>query len=194
MGSKTATRRIFFARIGFRVAAWTPPETICCPPLTKRLVDRQTEQWESGLKPAMPPKRSITLTEAELRLMKLLWARGESAVADLVSAVADETPLAYTSVLTTVRILERKGYVQHRQEGRAFLYSPCVAEHEAGRSEVQHLLQRFFGNSRERLLISLLGDHEVTAEELDRLKRAIAAAPDEDASETDRREDAAEEA
>ena len=126
----------------------------------------------------MPPKRSITLTEAELRLMKLLWVRGESAVADLVSALADDTPLAYTSVLTTVRILERKGYVQHRQEGRAFLYSPCVAEHEAGRSEVQHLLHRFFGNSRERLLLSLLGDQDVTAEELERLKRAIADVPE----------------
>ena len=126
----------------------------------------------------MPPKQSITLTEAELRLMKLLWTRGESAVADLVIAVADQTPLAYTSVLTTVRILERKGYVQHRQEGRAFLYSPCVAEHEAGRSEVQHLLHRFFGNSRERLLLSVLGDAEISAEELNRLKQTIAAVPD----------------
>ncbi|HEY4356542.1 MAG TPA: BlaI/MecI/CopY family transcriptional regulator [Acidobacteriaceae bacterium] len=129
----------------------------------------------------MPPKRSITLTEAELRLMKLLWLRGESAVADLVQALADATPLAYTSVLTTVRILEKKGYVTHRQEGRAFLYSPCVAEHEASRSEVRHVLQRFFGNSRERLLISLLGDDEITPEELERLRQAIAAAPgDED--------------
>lgn len=126
----------------------------------------------------MPPKRSITLTEAELRLMKLLWTRGESAVSDLVSFLADETPLAYTSVLTTVRVLEKKGYVIHRQEGRAFLYSPCVAEHEASRSEVRHMLQRFFGNSRERLLLSLLGDEEITAEELQRLKEAIAAAPD----------------
>ena len=126
----------------------------------------------------MPPKRSITLTEAELRLMKLLWLRGESAVSDLVSALADETPLAYTSVLTTVRILERKGYVSHRQEARAFLYTPCVAEHEAGRSEVKHVLQRFFGNSRERLLLSLLGDEEITADELQRLKEAIAAASD----------------
>ena len=80
-------------------------------------------------------------------------------------------------MLTTVRILERKGYVEHRQEGRAFLYRACVAEHEAGRSEIQHLLHRFFGNSRERLLLSVLGDGEVTAEELHRLKRAIAAAP-----------------
>ena len=126
----------------------------------------------------MPPKRSVTLTEAELRLMKLLWTRGESAVADLVSALLDNKPLAYTSVLTTVRILEQKGYVTHRQEGRAFLYSPCVAEHEASRSEVRHVLQRFFGNSRERLLLSLLGDDDVTAEELERLKQAIAAAPD----------------
>lgn len=122
----------------------------------------------------MPPKRSITLTEAELRLMKLLWLRGESTVADLVEAVAQETPLAYTSVLTTVRILETKGYVEHRQEGRAFLYSPSVAEHEASRSEVKHVLQRFFGNSRERLLLSLLGDDEITPQELARLKKAIA--------------------
>ena len=126
----------------------------------------------------MPPKRSITLTEAELRLMKLLWVRGESAVADLVEALPEGEPLAYTSVLTTVRILEKKGYVEHRQEGRAFLYRPCVAEHEASRSEVQHVLRRFFGDSREQLLLSLLGDKEIGADELERLRQAIAAAPD----------------
>lgn len=133
----------------------------------------------------MPPKKSITLTEAELRLMKLLWVRGESAVAELVRALPDETPLAYTTILTTVRILEQKGYVEHRQEGRAFLYRPCVAEHEASRHEVRHMLKRFFGNSREQLMLSLLGDEELTAEELRRLKQAIARAP-EDADETER--------
>ncbi len=127
----------------------------------------------------MPPKRSNTLTEAELRLMKILWERGESAVSDLVTGLADTVPLAYTSVLTTIRILEKKGYVRHRQDGRAFLYSPCVAEDDAGRSEVRQLLQRFFGNSRERLLLSLLGDEEITATELQRLKDAIANTPDE---------------
>ena len=129
----------------------------------------------------MPPKSSITLTEAELRLMKVLWRRGESAVADIVAAISGTMPLAYTSVLTTVRILERKGYVRHRQEGRAFLYSPCIAEQEAGRTEVRHVLQRFFGNSREQLLLSLLNDGEVSAEELRRLKEAIANAPEEEA-------------
>jgi len=126
----------------------------------------------------VPRKRSNTLTEAELRLMKILWERGECAVADLVAAIPAQDALAYTSVLTTIRILETKGYVRHRQEGRAFLYTACVVEQEASRSEVQHMLTRFFGNSRERLLLSLIEDEEITAAELQRLKAAIAAAPE----------------
>jgi len=132
----------------------------------------------------MPPKKSITLTQAELRLMKVLWDRGESTVADMVSAVSGDAPLAYTSVLTTIRILETKGYVNHRQDGRAFLYNSSVGESEASRSEVRHVLQRFFGNSRERLLLSLLGDDEITADELKRLKETIALAPDDRSAES----------
>ncbi len=128
--------------------------------------------------PSMPPRKSITLTEAELRLMKMLWTRGESAVSELVAAMPEGEALAYNSVLTTVRILEQKGYLRHRQEGRAFLYSPCIEEQEASRSEVRHMMQRFFGNSRERLLLSLLGDEEIDPEELRRLKVAIAGAAD----------------
>jgi predicted transcriptional regulator len=105
--------------------------------------------------------------------MKILWRRGESAVTDLVADLPESEPLAYNSVLTTIRILEQKGYVEHRQEGRAFVYRPCVAEQEASRSEVRHMMSRFFGNSRERLLLSLLGDEEISAEELQRLKDAI---------------------
>lgn len=127
----------------------------------------------------MPPKRSNTLTEAELRLMKILWRRGESAVNDLVAALPEAEALAYNSVLTTIRILEQKGYVDHRQEGRAFIYRPIVAEQEASRSEVKHVLSRFFGNSREQLLLSLLGDDEISRDELERLRTLIReAAPD----------------
>ena len=131
----------------------------------------------------MPPKKSNTLTEAELRLMKILWRRGESAVNDLVEAMPDGETLAYNSVLTTIRILEQKGYVEHRQEGRAFVYRPCVAEQEASRSEMRHLMTRFFGNSRERLLLSLLGDEEISPEELQRLKEAIQVATPDDEEE-----------
>ena len=111
--------------------------------------------------------------------MKILWDRGESTVSEMVDAIPSEEVLAYNSVLTTIRILETKGYVTHRQEGRAFLYSACIGEMEASRSEVRHVMQRFFGNSRERLLLSLLGDEETSPEELRRLKEAIANAPDE---------------
>jgi predicted transcriptional regulator len=121
---------------------------------------------------AMPPKKSPTLTEAELRLMKILWERGESTVNDIAAALP-KNALAYNSVLTTIRILEQKGYVQHRKEGRAFLYLPLVAEHEAGISEVRLVLRRFFGDSREKLMLSLLGDSDVTPEELQRLRDAI---------------------
>lgn len=126
----------------------------------------------------MPPKRSITLTEAELRLMKVIWARGESTVAALAAAVADEYALAYNSVLTTVRVLETKGYVTHRKEGRAFLYAACVAQEEAGQGEVRHVLQRFFSGSRENMLLSLLGDGDITADELRRMRQAIERATD----------------
>jgi predicted transcriptional regulator len=128
----------------------------------------------------MPPRKSPTLTEAELRLMKMLWQRGESAVGDLVDAMPEDGALAYNSILTTLRILEKKGYVSHRQEGRAFIYSASVARDDASKVEVRHVLQRFFGNSRERLLLSLLGDEEITPEELKRLKTAIEASAGDD--------------
>jgi len=111
--------------------------------------------------------------------MKVLWNRGASTVSDMVLATSGEASLAYTSVLTTIRILESKGYVTHRQDSRAFLYTASIGELEASRSEVRHVLQRFFGNSRERLLLSLLGDDELTPEELKRLKETIATLPDE---------------
>lgn len=100
-------------------------------------------------------------------------------MAEVVGAISPNESLAYNSVLTTIRILETKGYVSHRQEGRAFLYSASIGEVEASRSEVRHVLQRFFGNSRERLLLSLLGDNEISPDELSRLKEAIANLPDE---------------
>ena len=123
--------------------------------------------------------------------MKLLWRRGESAVNDLVAAMPDGEPLAYNSVLTTIRILEQKGYVEHRQEGRAFIYRAVVAEEEASRGEVRHVLSRFFGNSREQLLLTLLGDGDISREELERLKAVIRETePDERAAASDEVEEA----
>ena len=120
----------------------------------------------------MPRKTSPTLTEAELRLMELLWQRGPSTVQQMVDALAGKA-LAYNSVLTTTRILEKKGYVEHSKDGRAHVYSPLVARHEASRFEVRHLLNRFFNNSHEALLLNLLQDESLDAEEIRRLRMLV---------------------
>jgi predicted transcriptional regulator len=74
----------------------------------------------------LPPTKSATLTEAELRLMDVLWEKGPSTVQQVLVALPKRPALAYNSVLTTMRILEKKGYVEHRKDGRAHIYSPAV--------------------------------------------------------------------
>ena len=121
----------------------------------------------------MPRKKSATLTEAELRLMEILWARGEATVADAVAAIPKREALAYSSVLTTMRILEQKGYITHRQEGRAFVYRPVVDRKEARRSAVKHLLSRFFDDSPELLVLNVIDEERLDMAELERLRKLV---------------------
>ncbi|HKD92234.1 MAG TPA: BlaI/MecI/CopY family transcriptional regulator [Terriglobales bacterium] len=121
----------------------------------------------------MPRKTSPTLTEAELRLMEILWDRGPSTVQQLVDALEGKAQLAYNSVLTTIRILEKKRYVEHVKDGRAHVYSPLVGRREASRFEVRHLLHRFFNNSHEALVLNLLEDDGLDEQEITRLRALI---------------------
>jgi len=127
----------------------------------------------------VPRKKSPTLTEAELRLMEILWARGEATVADTVGAIPKREALAYSTVLTTMRILEQKGYVTHRQEGRAFVYRPVVDRGEARRSAVKHLLSRFFDDSPELLMLNIIEQERLDMAELERLRKLVDASGDE---------------
>ena len=81
--------------------------------------------------------------------------------------------LAYNSVLTTIRILEKKGYVSHAKDGRAYIYAPLVERSEATRSEVRHLVQRLFQNSHELLVLNILEDSGLSDDELQRLKQYL---------------------
>ena len=123
----------------------------------------------------MPPKPSATLTEAELRLMEVLWNQGPSSVQQVLDALPGGKPLAYNSVLTTIRILEKKGYVSHAKsnDGRAFVYAALVERSEATRSEVRHLVQRLFQNSHEMLVLNILEDAGLSELELHRLKEYL---------------------
>jgi predicted transcriptional regulator len=120
----------------------------------------------------MARKKSPTLTEAEYRLMDILWARGPAAVSEVVSALGDP-PLAYNTVLTTLRILEQKGYVRHKASGRAFIYKPAIEREDAQRDVVAHVVSRFFNNSPRDLVLNLLESEQVDATELDRLREII---------------------
>ena len=121
----------------------------------------------------MPPTKSVTLTEAELRLMDVLWQQGPSTVQQVLEALPKKSQLAYNSVLTTIRILEKKGYLRHIKDGRAHVYRPLVERAEASRSEIRHLANRFFKNSHEMLVLNILEDRGVDAEELRRLRQLL---------------------
>lgn len=107
----------------------------------------------------MPPRKSETLTEAELRLMDVLWLKGSATVQQVLDALPEKKPtLAYNSVLTTIRVLENKGYLEHVKDGRAHIYKPILEREEATRSEIRHLVSRFFKNSHELLVLNILED------------------------------------
>jgi predicted transcriptional regulator len=121
----------------------------------------------------MARKQSPTLTEAELPIMDILWQKGSAVVTDVVGALSNSA-VAYNTVLTTLRILERKGYVRHTKEGRAFVYHPVVERGEASRKAVRNLLKRFFQDSPELLILNVLEDEQLDEIELAKLKRLIA--------------------
>jgi len=120
----------------------------------------------------MARKQSITLTEAELPIMEIIWTKGSAVVTDVVEGLPD-SQVAYNTVLTTLRILERKGYVRHTKEGRAFVYHPVVERGEASRKAVRNLMKRFFQDSPELLILNVLEDEQLDQKELDRLKKMI---------------------
>ncbi len=128
----------------------------------------------------MPPRTSPTLTEAELRIMNVLWQKGSASVQQILDGLPKKPVLAYNSVLTTVRILEKKGYVKHVKDGRAHIYLPLVGRKEATRFEIRHLVNRFFENSQELLVMNIVRDGNMDEEELRRLRKMLDDAEAED--------------
>lgn len=121
----------------------------------------------------MPRPKSSTLTDGELRLMRVLWDRGEASVGDVVQALKERPKPAYNTVLTLLRILERKGYVTHRKDGRAFVFVPIVDKLNATRSALKTLVNRFFEGSPKLLILNLLEDHDLSSEALQQLKERV---------------------
>jgi BlaI family transcriptional regulator, penicillinase repressor len=121
----------------------------------------------------VPPRQSGTLTEAELRIMNVLWARGSCTVQQVLDSISQLPSLAYNSVLTTIRVLEKKGYLKHLKDGRAHIYTPVVGKQEATRSEIRHLVSRFFKDSHEQLVLNVIEDQSLEPEEIERLRQML---------------------
>lgn len=121
----------------------------------------------------MPRRPSPALTDAEARVMAVLWPRDTASVADVVAALKRRRAVSYSTVQTILRILEAKGYVSHEKVGRAFIYRPRVDERQARRRAVRHLAARLFNGSPSLLVLNVLEDDQIDDEELARLRKLI---------------------
>jgi predicted transcriptional regulator len=113
------------------------------------------------------------MTDGELRLMRVLWDRGQATVGEVVDALKERPKPAYNTVLTLLRIMEKKGYVTHRKDGRAFTFLPKVDRADASRSALLTLVNRFFDGSTRLLMLNLLEDAQLSSEALKELKERI---------------------
>jgi predicted transcriptional regulator len=122
---------------------------------------------------AMPKKRSDVLTEAEQRIMRVLWDRGEASVKEVTEALSASYPVAYNTVLTLLRILTEKDYVAPRQDGRAFIYTPTVSRADARSRALRRMMSTFFEGSPTALAQHLLRNETLSAEEVRALKQEL---------------------
>lgn len=113
----------------------------------------------------------ISFTDRELDVMGVLWERGPATVAEVKAALPDE--LAYTTVLTVLRVLEEKGHVGHTEEGRAHRYHPLVERQAAGTSALRRLTAKLFRGSPELLLTQLVSDRRLSDEEIRRMRTLL---------------------
>lgn len=113
----------------------------------------------------------ITFTDRELDIMAVLWEHGPSTVAEVRDNLSDD--LAYTTVLTVLRVLEEKGHLGHQEEGRAHRYFPLVERAEAGQSALRRLTRKVFRGSPEMLLTNLVSDRQLSGEDLRRMRALL---------------------
>jgi predicted transcriptional regulator len=120
--------------------------------------------------------QSPALTDAEARVMGVLWRLSSGSVGDVSAAVNETYAVSYSTVQTILRILETKGYVAHQKVARAFVYRPIVDERQARRRALRHLVVRLFEGSPSLLVLNVLEDEDIDPAERVRLKQLIESA------------------
>ena len=113
------------------------------------------------------------LTATELELMNILWDLGSGTVRDVMAKLPEDRDLAYTSVSTIIRILEQKGMLDSRKEGKAHIYSPKMEKGQYEKKETSSLVKNLFGGSKLDLVKCLIGDEKLSKKEMQELKKLI---------------------
>ena len=123
----------------------------------------------------MARRRSPSLTDAEARVMAVVWQKGTASVADVVAAFKKKRAVSYSTVQTILRILEGKGYVRHEEESLRYVYIPVVQQHEVGRSALKQLMDAFYDGSMENVVAALLGSEgsKLSQKRLDRIAEMV---------------------
>ena len=117
----------------------------------------------------MPRQPSKTFTDKELEIMRVVWQLGEASARQIQSALSGERH--YNSVMTIIRVLERKGHLTHREEGRVHIYRAAVNPEKARMRVLKHLVNNVFGGSAASLVLNLVETGDLTFEELDSIRR-----------------------
>src|SRR5438876_11832251 len=111
-------------------------------------------------------KRSLTLTEQELEIMKIVWERESVTVRDVYEALLERRKVAYTTVMTMMKILEQKQYLKKNQADRAYVYRPAQPKRQVIGDMVRDFINRVFNGSAEPLLVHLVEEHDISHKEL----------------------------
>ena len=120
----------------------------------------------------MKPKKPV-LTEQELEIMKIIWRRGNATVRDVYEELLTRRKIAYTTVMTMMGILEQKGHLKKSADERAYVYTPTQPQREVVGNMVQDFVKRVFNGSAKPLLVHLVEDQTISAEELDEISKAL---------------------
>jgi BlaI family transcriptional regulator, penicillinase repressor len=120
----------------------------------------------------MRPK-SATLTEQELEIMKIVWQRERVTVRDVYEDLLERRKIAYTTVMTMMKILAQKKYLRKTQEDRAYVYQPTKPKNQVIKGMVREFVNRVFNGSAEPLLVHLMEDRKLSGKDLEEISRMI---------------------
>jgi predicted transcriptional regulator len=120
---------------------------------------------------------SSTPTDSERAILDVLWRKKHASVREIADELSRKKPVAYTTVLTVLGIMSRKGLVNHRVEGRAFIYSAAISRAKARKQAIERVLKQFFDGSPSVLAEHLISEHDLDAAELQALRKRVDAVP-----------------